>query len=86
MTTPLDAEARVKLATMTPQQRDIAIALCGNAWQGYSSISPGIAVMNDLELMHIDVLKDKYGTIKRYKARPTLLGSAVRAILSEQGS
>lgn len=66
-------------------ERDVAVALLGNAWNGQGKPSPGIMLMNARGLMHVDSLKCADGTPRRYKARPTPDGSAVRAhILSEQ--
>lgn len=76
----------VKLAEgLSEQQRSIAVSLCGNAWHGFRP-TPGILELNALELMHIDALKDKYGGWRRFKARPTPLGIAVRAYLQQKGS
>ncbi len=64
-------------------QRSMVIALCGNAWSGGRNMSPGIAVLNGLGLMHIDALKDSGGSLVRYQAKPTPLGRQVRAALQE---
>lgn len=74
-------DPRTIAAGLTEAQRSIVVALCGNAWNGQGQISPGIAIANGLELMHIDMLKSATGEPLRYKAKPTPLGLAVRAIL-----
>jgi hypothetical protein len=70
-------------AGLSSIERLVAEQLCGNAWEG-SEISPGLMLMNNVGLMHLDVLKDNNGTVRRVKARPTSLGLAVRAYLQGQ--
>jgi hypothetical protein len=82
--TPTDDQIADVAGRLTKAQRDIAVALCGNAWTG-EEVTPGIRVMNSLEMMHIAVLKDGAGRVKRFKAKPTPLGLAVRAHLIAQG-
>lgn len=70
---------------LTEGQRDMAIALCGNAWKGVRP-TPGILVMNGMELIHIDALKGVDGSWIAFKAKPTELGASVRAVLLSKGS
>lgn len=73
-------------AGLSAQERDIALALLGNAWDGSGAPSPGINVMNGWGLMHINALKSQDGNIRRYKARPTSTGLEVRTILERQAN
>lgn len=70
------------IAKLTATEREVATALLGNAWEGHGKPSPGIMLMNSLELMHVDALKNFDSSYRRYKARPTSLGHRVRARLS----
>lgn len=78
-----DEEVEKIAKGLTEAQRAMAVALCGNAWRGWK-MSPGIAIMNGLGLIHIDALKDAGGTLLRFKARPTELGTAVRNYLTKE--
>jgi len=69
---------------LSQQDRDIALSLCGNAWQGQGSVTPGLKRMNALELIHLDVLISATGNVRRYKARPTELGTSLRAFLASK--
>lgn len=77
-----DVEAIVRELNKT--ERDVAVALLGNAWEGSGKPSPGIMLMNARELMHIDALKGADGSFRRYKARPTPAGQSVRTYLLSQ--
>lgn len=66
---------------LSEAERDIAISLLGNSWQGQGRPTPGIAIMNRLGLMHIDALKRQDGSFLRFKARPLRLGCEVRDYL-----
>lgn len=77
-------EARVAevAAGLNGPTRSVVVAICGNAWEG-AKPTPGILLMNALELIHIDGLKSLDGGWVRFKAKPTPLGKAVHALLSE---
>lgn len=68
---------------LTKAQRDTALLLLANKWDGGGRPSAGIAKMTDLGLMHIDVLKRSDGSYNKYRAYPTPLGAAVRSYLKD---
>jgi hypothetical protein len=78
-----DAQIEAVVRDMNPQDRQIALTLCGNAWTGVKP-TPGIWRMNEIGLMHIDGLKTGDGLWRRYKAYPLPLGLAVRARLAKE--
>jgi hypothetical protein len=71
-------------AKLTKMDKQIARALCGNAWDGEGTPSPGLARMETLGLMHIKALRRSDGTMTRYRAKPTPLGLALRAHLEQE--
>lgn len=61
---------------LTRIQKQIALSLCGNAWEG-AAITPGLVILQGLGLMRITQL----GKGPRFKASPTAVGKAVREYL-----
>lgn len=73
-------------AALTDIERNVCRALCGNSWHGVGEMTPGLKLMNDKEMIHLNVIKNIEGQIIRYKARPTPLGYAVRAHLENSNA